>query len=319
VKKMYGAAVAVLVLVLVSGVACSGAKAASSNPSPSSTTPAADRREVKLVPEQGALLGHYYGAGSVAETDARIGRKPAIHLTYYGWSDDWVTAPATRDDLADGRIPLVNWEPAGVSFDDIINGELDETIEARAEGVKSLDAELILDFAAEMNEQEGWGGHSPEKYVAAYRHIHDIFEARGATNVVWAWCPNNTDSAASPSALSYYPGDDYVDWTGFDGYNWGSSTDDFRWQSFEEVFSDVYDKLATLGKPIIIGEMASDETGGDKARWIGDVIPTLRNRFPLVKALVWFDVDKERHWQIASSPSSLAAYQRMAEDSYLNP
>ena len=34
---------------------------------------------------------------------------------------------------------------------------------------------------------------------------------------------------------------------------------------------------------------------------------------------MWFDIDKERHWQIDSSPSSLAAYARMAKDPYLNP
>ncbi len=265
------------------------------------------------------MLGHYYGAGSIEETDTRIGRKPAMHLSYYGWSDDWTSASATRRDLADGRIPLVNWEPAGISFDDIISGALDQTIEARADGVKSLGSQVILDFAAEMNEEEGWGGHVPDRYIAAYRHIHDVFSARGVTNVVWAWCPNNTDSAESPSALAYYPGDAYVDWTGVDGYNWGTSTEDFRWQSFENVFSDIYVKLATLGKPILIGEMASDEVGGDKAEWIDGIVPTLQSKFPLIKALVWFDVDKERHWQINSSPEALAAYQRMAKNPYMNP
>jgi len=289
------------------------------------TTKAAERAARKkrkrdiLVPAHGALLGHYYGAGTMAETDARIGRKPAVHLTYYSWADDWATAPATRADLADGRIPLVNWEPFDVVFDDIISGKLDSTIRARADGAKALGKKFILDFAAEMNEGEGWGGHDPAKYIAAYRHIHDVFVARGATNVVWAWCPNVTDSPNSPQTMAYYPGDEYVDWTGVDGYNWGTSDPDFEWQSFAEVFADIYAKLAAKGKPIIIGEMASDEAGGSKAKWIDDVVPTLKTKFPLIKALVWFDIDKERHWQINSSPSALASYTRMAKDPYLNP
>ena len=289
------------------------------------TTKAAERAARKkrkrdiLVPAHGALLGHYYGAGTMAETDARIGRKPAVHLTYYSWADDWATAPATRADLADGRIPLVNWEPFDVVFDDIISGKLDSTIRARADGAKALGKRFILDFAAEMNEGEGWGGHDPAKYIAAYRHIHDVFVARGATNVVWAWCPNVTDSPNSPQTMAYYPGDEYVDWTGVDGYNWGTSDPDFEWQSFAEVFADIYAKLAAKGKPIIIGEMASDEAGGSKAKWIDDVVPTLKTKFPLIKALVWFDIDKERHWQINSSPSALASYTRMAKDPYLNP
>ena len=272
-----------------------------------------------LVPAQGALLGHYYGAGSIAQTDARIGRKPAVHLVYYGWTDNWTSSAATRADFADGRIPLVNWEPFDVDFDDIISGKLDSTIRARADGAKALGKKFFLDFAAEMNEEEGWGGHDPAKYIAAYRHIHDIFVNRGATNVVWAWCPNVTDSPDAPSTMSYYPGDSYVDWTGVDGYNWGTSDPDFDWQSFNDVFADIYKKLAAKGKPIIIGEMASDEVGGSKAQWINSVVPTLKSKFPLIKAFVWFDIDKERHWQINSSSSSLAAYARMAKDPYLNP
>jgi beta-mannanase len=272
-----------------------------------------------LVPAQGALLGHYYGAGSIADTDARIGRKPAIHLTYYSWDDDWAASSATTNDFADGRIPLVNWEPFDVNFDDIISGKLDATISARADEVAAFGQKFFLDFAAEMNEDEGWGGHDPAKYIAAWRHIHDIFIAHGATNAVWAWCPNVTDSDGAPPAMDYYPGDDYVDWVGVDGYNWGTSDPNFTWQSFHDVFATIYPQLAGKGKPIIIGETASDEAGGSKAQWIDDVIPTLKNDFPQIKALVWFDIDKERHWEINSSPESLAAYQRMAQDPYFNP
>jgi hypothetical protein len=77
--------------------------------------------------------------------------------------------------------------------------------------------------------------------------------------------------------------------------------------------------LAAKNKPILIGEMASDENGGDKAQWIDALVPTLRDQFPMIKAVVWFDVDKERHWQINSSPSSLAAYVKFAADPYMNP
>ena len=34
--------------------------------------------------------------------------------------------------------------------------------------------------------------------------------------------------------MDYYPGDEYVDWTGVDGYNWGVRNG--GWQSFEQVF-----------------------------------------------------------------------------------
>lgn len=317
-KKRRIATALILATALLTGAAVSAF--AGGAPSDSRSRSASDSHlNDILVPAQGALLGHYYGAGSIADTDARIGRKPAVHLTYYGWDDAWATSSDTASDLGDGRIPLVNWEPFGVDFGDIVSGKLDATISARADEAARLGQKFFLDFAAEMNEDEGWGGHDPAKYIAAWRHIHDVFVAHGATNVVWAWCPNVTDSDGAPPAMDYYPGDAYVDWVGVDGYNWGTSDPDFGWQSFHDVFADIYPQLAATGKPIIIGEMASDEVGGSKAQWIDDVIPTLKNDFPQIKAVVWFDIDKERHWEINSSPESLAAYQRMAQDPYFNP
>ena len=273
-----------------------------------------------LVPAQGALLGHFYGDGTLAVTDARIGRKPNIHLTYYSWNEDWTQNDVPSADLSQGRVPLVNWEPDNINFDDIISGKLDSTIQARAAGSKALGQKFFLDFAAEMNGDEAWGGNNPAKYIAAYRHIHDIFVTAGATNVVWAWCPNVTDvDGTNKATMSYYPGDAYVDWTGVDGYNWGTSDSNFTWQSFHDVFAGIYPLLAAKGKPILIGEMASDEVGGDKGKWIDEIVPTLKSDFPLIKAFVWFDIKKERQWQINSSPNALAAFARMAKDPFMNP
>jgi endoglucanase len=271
----------------------------------------------KLVPAQGALLGEYYGDGTVTATDARIGRKPAIHLTYFAWDDDWTTT--AKSDISQGRIPLVNWEPDGIDFNDIVSGKLDATITARASGAAKLDAPFFLDFAAEMNGDEGWGGHDAQLYVSAYRHIHDLMVAGGVTNAVWAWCPNVTDvDGTNTHTLDYYPGDDYVDWTGVDGYNWGQGGG-FAWQTFHDVFSRIYPILASKNKPILVGEMASDENGGDKAAWIAAIVPTLKSDFPMIRGVVWFDVKKERSWQIDSSNASLTAYKAYAVDAYMNP
>jgi hypothetical protein len=63
----------------------------------------------------------------VDQTSAKLGRPPRIHLTYYSWADDW-TGITTKADLAAGRIPLVNWEPAKTNFAKIADGSLDATI-----------------------------------------------------------------------------------------------------------------------------------------------------------------------------------------------
>ena len=305
-----GSATALAVLLVLGG--CAASPNPESGESPSSEP--ADFTGVPLVPAEGVYLGMYYGDREAAETDDAIGVTPQIHLTYFGWEDPWATDMTLTDDLARGQISLVNWEPFEVNFADIVDGTFDGMLTQRARQAAELTQPVFLDFAAEMNEEEGWGGHDPELYVAAYRHIHDIFDANDANQIVWVWAPNNVDSQNAPAALEYYPGDDYVDWTGIDGYNWGTSDPNFEWQSFESVFRAMYDDLHGLGKPIIIGEMASAEEGGSKPQWIEHVVPTLEQEFSDIRAVVWFDVDKERDWRIRSSLAAEAAFADVAAD-----
>jgi hypothetical protein len=89
-----------------------------------------------------------------------------------------------------------------------------------------------------------------------------------------------------------------------------------RKRRFEKVFARIYPLLAAKGKPILIGETASAEVGGNKAEWIDAIIPTLRTKYPMIKGLVWFDVNKERDWRINSSPPTLEAFARAAQDPY---
>ena len=275
-----------------------------------------------LEPDQGALLGMFYGAGTLAEATAKLGRAVPLHLTYFAFDDAWERE--AKSDLDADRIPLVNWEPSQPELKDIADGVYDDTIHARARGAAALNGKLFLDFGAEMNgDWSPWGGAQngmgPDTYIAAYRRIHDIMTTDGATNIVWLWCPNVTDEPRSAwnDMLGYYPGDDYVDWTCVDGYNWGSTNG--GWQSFKQVFTAVYAKLATKNKPIMIGEMASAEAGGDKAAWIDAIVPALRDDFPMIKGLVWFDIDKETDWRISSSPAAEAAFKKLANDPYFNP
>jgi hypothetical protein len=304
-----------------------GRDAASGSPpdaqSAGSDASAGATRDDILVPAQGALLGMFFGADRLAATETKLGRKVPVHLTYVAWNDDWPNQVA-QPDIAANRTPLINLEPSDATLADLIDGKYDAMLTKHAKNVQGLQKKLFLDFAAEMNGNwSTWdgshNGKSSAVYIAAYRHLHDVMVAGGATNIVWVWCPNveSEPQAAWNEALAYYPGDAYVDWTCVDGYNWGT-TNGSGWQSFERVFSAIYAELATKGKPIMIGEMASTEEGGDKAAFIAGIVPAL-HKFPLIKSLVWFDIDKETDWRISSSPGSEAAFVKMASDPYFNP
>lgn len=139
----------------------------------------------------------------------------------------------------------------------------------------------------------------PERFVAAYRYIHDLFTAAGANNVLWVWCPSapfaTMERSLGPGwnrAANYYPGDDYVDWLCLDGCNWGTSAfgQQFNsaWTSFDVIFGDSYRQLQAINasKPILIGEFASTEEGGDKAAWISDAYGRIRSDYGQIRAVV---------------------------------
>jgi len=62
----------------------------------------------------------------------------------------------------------------------------------------------------------------------------------------------------------------------------------------------------------MIAEVASTESGGDKAAWIRKAFfEQIPNRFPRIRAVVWFHADKENDWRVNSSDSSLRAYREV--------
>jgi beta-mannanase len=177
-------------------------------------------------------------------------------------------------------------------------------------------------YVRPMHEMNGpwsaWGygvnGNTAAQHVAAWRHIVDIANAEGATNIRWVWSPNVDDG--DPRLVPYaniYPGDAYVDWVGLDGYNWGTSQSWSTWQSLHALYSDSVDKIRALtGRPLMIGEIASTELGGDKAEWITNGFASLLTDLPQVRAVTWFDGNKETDWRVDSSTQSLLAFRAVA-------
>jgi beta-mannanase len=111
----------------------------------------------------------------------------------------------------------------------------------------------------------------PGPYVNAWRRVHDVFAQARADNVSWIWSPN-VPFPQTTDLASLYPGDDYVDAVALDGYNWSTVLAQTTWQSFNANLSAGIDELRELtSRPILIGEVASAEQGGDKAAWVRDM------------------------------------------------
>ena len=284
-----------------------------------------------LRPAQGALLGAYVGTGTLAELQTTLGRKLAVVHKFYAWADNWPAFVVTT--LQDGQIPLVTWEPwtggVGIPLDDVLAGAHDTMIRTRAQAAKAAGGRFFLRWGHEMNGKwypwdgfdNGANAAAAAKYVAVYRRIHDLFVAEAASNVLWVFCPNfeSVPREAWNDWASYYPGDAYVDWMAFDGYNRGTSEAGSTWRTFADVAGVIYSGLAAKGKPIMIAETASTEAGGDKAAWIKAVLPALKSSFPAIKALIWFHMTKTTDWRVDSSAASRSAFVPVANDPYFNP
>ncbi len=264
-----------------------------------------------------------------------VGTGPAIAMFYEDWATDWMRAfPATTMDAAyaRGAMPLMTWEPwdslsalpdqPAFALANILAGTYDAWLHRYARDAAAYGRPFYLRLAHEMNGTwVPWGvgvnGNTPAQYVQFWRHVHGIFAAEGATNVRWVWNPSTETDAAPYGTL--YPGDAYVDWFGVDGYNGGTGLDWGGWLTVQQIFGRSYRSLQAINasKPIMIGEIASTELGGSKATWIADLAAALPALLPQVRALVWFDANKEQDWRVASSASSLAAWRVLiAGDAY---
>jgi Glycosyl hydrolase family 26 len=262
------------------------------------------------------------------------------------WFDSWGSGQAFPVDAArtlwrHGIMPHYTWEPwntalgpndpGQIHLSDIIAGTWDTYIKARAKEFAAVRLPIMVRWGHEFNGNwYPWGiannNADPSLYVQAYRHVHDLVEAAGARNVQWVWAFNNGSSPDEPynDPAAAYPGDDYVDWVGIDGYNWGfgPSWDPAgdHWASFDETFATAYAKARAIApqRPVMLGEFASTEDGGDKAQWLADMNAELRSgAYPDLRLLTYFDLNKEESWSPSSSPAALAAFTSWVQARYM--
>lgn len=250
-------------------------------------------------------------AQALSEYASMVGRQPDIVMWYREFGQPLMYSNEIANLRATGQTPMVTWEPEGESMASIAEGKYDSYLRESAEVASSWGAPLMIRFAHEMNgDWYSWGTEDTKAadFVAAWRHVVTLFREAGATNVKWVWSPNVQEGGKYAMA-PLFPGDEYVDYVGLDGYNWGTENGE-TWQSAESVFGYSYQLVTQMSsKPVMITETSSSEAGGDKAAWIRNAflneIPKL---FPRVTAVIWFNKSQEEDWRVDSSQASLDAY-----------
>lgn len=258
-----------------------------------------------------------------------FGNSLGIKFSSAKWFSDWsygFESDMARNFHNQGVIPDLSWEPingpGGFSYNNVLAGQYDNYLNNYATSVRNLGFPVRITLAPEMNgDWEQYyidaNGNTAENFKSFWRYTVDKFRAQGVNNVSWIWSPNVHFSGEPYSYANFYPGDNYVDYVGLQGYNWGTTQDWSAWQSFSDIFRASYnDIIRVSNRDVIITEFASTEQGGDKAQWILDMFRDARNNFSRLKGVTWFNEDKETDWRIESSSTSLAAFKQGVHADY---
>lgn len=259
---------------------------------------------------------------SVNAFEQTVRKHVSIVMWYSGWQHNEVSLPQLNAVAARGSIPEITWEPwdftkglyshqPNYTLASTINGHHDAYIRSCARALASYGKPVRLRFAQEMNGNwypwsENANTNHVGQFVKAWRHIHDIFRAAGANNVLWVW---------SPVALAYaingeqYPGRNYVDIVGLSAFNGGSELKYSPWKTFAAKMDASLALLKKIapGKAIEISEVGAAEEGGSKPQWITDMFQALKTE-PEITALIWYDIHTTADWRIESSKAAEEAF-----------
>lgn len=251
--------------------------------------------------------GSYTG---IEQFSKLVGRQPQIAVYYSSWWEPFQTSFAQAA-YAHGAIPMAQMEPSGISLAKIAAGQYDTFVAAYARAVRSYGHPVILAFGHEMNaDWYSWssGRTSASVFVAAWRHIHNLFTAEGAHNVTWLWAVNVVGGPQVSPIKAWWPGSAYVDWAGIDGHYFSKSN------RFPQLFNETLGQIRQLTHdPVIISESGIGPYVG-----IGKITDLFAGaRAHGLLGVVWFDVPGH-NLRIENDPAAVGLF-KQAVRKYFKP
>ncbi|MFA9391573.1 MAG: T9SS type A sorting domain-containing protein [Prolixibacteraceae bacterium] len=247
-----------------------------------------------------------------------LGKDPTIIMWYAAWGNNYYPDfPLLKcQNLWNaGYMPHIVWEPS-MGVDQVLNGSLDNKLKKYGQDIATYGGPVVLRWGHEFNgDWYPWSISNgvlvpASKWIKAYKYVHDKITEAGGTNALWAWSPNVGNGAKNnQDVLEYWPGDNYVDWIAIDGYDWNTT---WGGGSFSQIYGPIYTKMVNNfpGLPIMVGEFSTAKTGIAKAEWVTAFFNQWLNDFPQIKAINWFNIDKEADWRFNSDAKTLEAFRK---------
>jgi Glycosyl hydrolase family 26 len=217
-----------------------------------------------------------------------------------------------------GAVPLIQLLPRDVSLAAIAGGRYDGYLNAYARAVGAFKDPVVLSFAHEMNARWwSWGYQhtSPAVFIAAWRHVWNVFARADVENVTWLWNVNRNANPGQDTispAQEWWPGARYVDWIGIDAY-FNTPAD-----TFTSVFGATLASIRQItSDPVLITETAIAPSPQQDTQ--------IRSLFagasaaPGVLGFVWFDLDRREAWHLEDRPAALAVFRAEASQYETTP
>ncbi|MDO8522827.1 MAG: glycosyl hydrolase [bacterium] len=135
------------------------------------------------------------------------------------------------------------------------------SLDAMAAGFKELQDKGVIVLWRPFFEVQGgwsWWSGSPPYTIALWRYTYNYMTVtKNLNNIIWVYAPNfispSHQSDPAWAALSYYPGDQYVDVVGLDVYT----------STITPANIGGYTDLVSTGKPFIFAEFGPNNAGFD--------------------------------------------------------
>lgn len=294
-------------------------------------------------------------AGDIREFEELSGKSVAISPFSNFWGENYVSS-RQLDEIAEyGAVPLMRMMPWGEPYwrpgyqpdyalERIIDGYFDSFLSDWADEIRKFEKPVMVTFGCEMNgDWFPWSGvfqgrdstdefgdpteaDGPERYIAAYRHIIELFRKRGVENVAWLFQPNSSSHPEEDwnSISAYYPGDEYIDWVGVSLY--GAQFIHESWNSFDALMDPVYEELTSIfpDKPLMLAEWGVGEypEKGDKATWYREALSKLQTKYVRFEIAIVYHERWQNHdgtWsdlRVDSSNEALNAYRQGIGSNY---
>ena len=293
--------------------ACTGGSGPGTLGAPTTTSFDAStcRVSAELVPSCGALWGVTTQRPTVADlsaTEASVGRRFDFVYRFHDLNDV-VPTPAERALVRAGRalhlsIDSRDFTPGRppTSWAAVAAGDWDPSLRRQAQGIASLGVPVFVTFEHEADQSRKAALGTPADFIAAWRHVHALFVAAGATQAVWTWVATGWQPGFA-AAAAFWPGNDVVDWISWEGYNQSGcqsgTASPSRYISFAAAIGGFYQWLMQhgqqyqidTGKPMMISEAGSvvyPDHPELTARWYAGIPAALR-QYPRIKAIGLWD------------------------------